>query len=469
MALIVDTNQIAKCSRARRARDTRSDGLFFTAVKTTGIYCRSICPANPPKETNVEYHDSAISAAESGFRPCLRCRPDSAPLSSAWQGTDTTVKRALALIHSGLEPEDSIESLSDRLGVTSRYLRQLFASKLGTSPQKYISYQRALLAKKLLHETSMSMTSVALSSGFGSLSSFNRQIKSQLGLTPRQIRGSKPENHQDKSAINLKFSYRPPLDWKSMMAFLQARLINGIEWQTGVTYGRTIQTKGGAKGYFEVSHDETKPMLHLRLHLDRTENLYPLILRVRELFDLDAPAEAIDERMHQVLGHRFKLTPGLRIPGVWSYFEAGIRGILGQQVSVKQAHSLVQTLVSELGESITGEANQGLKLFPTPEKVVNNELAFFRMPQARKDTIRRLAKHFIESENPENIDDWVLLKGIGPWTVNYVKLRAAKDPDVWLAGDAGVKNALKLLDDDFQSDMASPWRSYLVFQLWHQL
>lgn len=469
MTLIVQQKQVKQFSRARLARDPKFDGLFFTAVKTTGIYCRSICPASAPKEENVEYYQTAISAAKAGFRPCLRCRPDSAPTSSAWHGTDTTVKRAFCLIEEGIGTEQSIEKISERLGISSRYLRELFVKKVGVSPQKYISYQRVLLAKKLLHETSLSMSSVAYSAGFSSVRSFNDSVKNQLKMTPSEIRKKSSKSKLKDNGIKLKLSYRPPFDWQAMLEFLEKRMIAGVEWQCDGVYGRTLKQDSGAHGYFEVWHDKTKPVLHLKLVLNQEQDLYPVIQTLRVLFDMDAPIDEIENVIHEVIGKDIKLHHGLRIPGILGTFEAGVRAILGQQVSVEQAHRLVQTIVNELGEPIDIKGKGVLTLFPSPHAVANSDLGFFKMPQSRKDTLRRLAAHFLTSQNPDNIDQWLSIKGIGPWTVNYVKLRATNDPDVWLEGDAGVKNALKLLDDSFEPGQAAPWRSYLVFQLWHSL
>ena len=469
MTKILNKLEIKGCERARLSRDPKFDGLFFTAVKTTGIYCRSICPATAPKVENVEYYRVALSAAAAGYRPCLRCRPDSAPSSNAWVGNDTTLIRAIRLIDNDDGSIESIEHLSERLGISSRYLRKLFAQKLGTSPQKYLVYQRVLLAKKLLHETSLPISTIAFASGFGTVRSFNHSIKANLALTPSDIRKQKRGARSTGSSVSLKLHYRPPFDWDSMLSFLQTRVVDGIEWVQSGKYGRTIITQTGARGFFEVHHDSREPILQLELALEDFSDIHALIKKIRRLFDLDAPMSDIEACIQQVLGSEIQLAEGLRIPGVWDPFEAGIRAVLGQQVTVQQAHKLVNLLVKELGQSLECGNRLDLKLFPSPKTIAKSDLAFLKMPQARKDTIHRLAKHFIENDKPAELDEWLGIKGIGPWTVNYVKLRAAKDTDVWLSGDAGVNNALKLVGSNLDPDAASPWRSYLVFQLWHRL
>ncbi len=466
MASITDDQLCREYSRARLSRDARFDGLFFTAVITTGIYCRSICPATPPKETNVEYHQSSISAQQAGFRPCLRCRPDSAPNSYAWIGTETTVKRAVRLIDNGALQEQSLEALATRLGVSSRHLRALFQQYLGTSPKNYALHRQCLFAKQLLHQSDLSIADIAFASGFNSIRRFNEAMQQRLSLTPSQIRAKQASDSGD--FIHLKVAFRPPMRWDKIIGFLKLRVIDGVEWVLDNRYGRTFEF-AESRGFFEVWPDVHKNYLHLKLQISDIKHLSAVVQRVKVIFDLDAPMELIDQQLSNVVGESFNYQAGLRIPGVWAGFESGVRGILGQQVSVKQAHRLVATLVEELGAPVGFAHGQAKFYFPTPEVIVDSELAFFRMPQSRKDTLRRLADYVLSVEEPDNYDDWLDIKGIGPWTVNYVKLRAGKDPDVWLSGDAGIKNALKLFETELDIDAAKPYRSYLGFQLWNLL
>jgi len=462
MATINDIPTKQRYARARRARDARFDGVFFTAVKTTKIYCRSICPANSPLEKNVEYHTTAVSAAQAGFRPCLRCRPDSAPESSAWLGTKTTYIRALRLIQQGGLQDSSLQSLAERLGVSDRYLRQLFNENLGTSPKKYAIYQQCLFAKKMLHESDLPIADIAFAAGFNSVRRFNEAMRQQIGLSPREIR------KRDESTvvlppagIKLTLNYRPPYAWQNMFDFLSSRTIKGLEWGDEQSYGRTIKYRSSI-GFFTISVNPEANRLDLRY-------LNPITQRIKTLFDVDAPILKIDEQLQAALGSDFNYVPGLRVPGIWSTFEAGVRAILGQQVSVKAARNLVQVLVEELGEKIEFEGAPATVLFPTPEVICEHPLDFFRMPQSRKESLRRLAQHMLSADDPEDVDSWSSIKGIGPWTINYVKLRSSKDPDVWLAGDAGLKNALKLVSREPDLERTRPWRSYLTLQLWSQL
>ena len=451
--------------RARLARDARFDGQFFTAVKTTGIYCRSICPASPPLEKNVDYYLSAIAAAQAGFRPCLRCRPDSAPHSNAWLGSQTTFQRALMLLAQAEPENNSISKLACRLGISDRYLRELFTTHIGVSPKKYLIYQQCLFAKQLLHETALPVTQIAFAAGFNSVRRFNEAMQQQLSLTPTQIRKS---DRRVASKLNLKLFYRPPFAWQHTHQFLVKRVIVDLEWSDQNSYSRTFRYRD-CKGYFTITNIAAQHHLLLSIDVDDYRYLHSIVQRIRVLFDVDAPIQQIDQQLRAQLPSDFGYLPGLRVPGIWNEFEAGIRAILGQQVTVTQAQNLVTALVENLGDDLIIKGQISRKLFPEPEQVCNQSLGFLRMPQARKDTILRLAEYFVSEPASNNVDDWLVLKGIGPWTINYVKMRASKDPDIWLAGDAGINNALKGFNSELDTHRIKPWRSYLTMQLWNQL
>jgi AraC family transcriptional regulator of adaptative response / DNA-3-methyladenine glycosylase II len=455
------------CSKARLSRDPRFDGKFFTAVKTTKIYCRSICPAAPSKEENVEYYFSAIQAANAGYRPCLRCRPDSAPQSSAWKGVNTTLDRAIRLINEGALQKSAIQSgsaedLAARLGISDRYLRELFKQHLGISPKMYSLYQQCLFAKQLLHQTQLSITQVALASGFNSIRRFNDSFQKQLNLTPSQVR--KNTKLRSKS-IQLQLFYRTPFDWMAMQKFLQARAIPELEWCNESSYGRTFEWQG-SRGSFTAEHVEKINGFLVSIEIDDVIHLKPVINNIKRILDLDVDIQLVELDLERYFSKNNPLKNGLRLPGIWHVFEAGVRAILGQQVSIKAAHNLVTTLVNELGE--VGSNNERL-YFPSPISVANSDLSFFRMPQSRKDCLRNLAQYFVENDRPEDPEHWISLKGIGPWTVNYAKMRGLSDPDIFLAGDVGVKKAMEKLGHKTEPAGASPWRSYLTFQLWNQL
>lgn len=456
------------CQKARFSRDPRFDGKFYIAVKTTGIYCRTICPASPPKEENVEYFKNAVQAAEAGYRPCLRCRPDSAPSSPAWQGNGATLNRAIRLIDEGALQTGSIVELATRLGVSDRYLRKLFNEKMGVSPKAYALYQQCLFAKKLLHQTSLPITEIALASGFESIRRFNDCFKQQLKLTPTQMR---KQTSKHNAKLTLKLSYRPPFDWQKMQRFLSARLIPGLEWIGENFYGRSFIYQG-VKGQFTAHHQAEKHQFLVEISLEDNRVLKPVVSNIRRVLDLDAELEQIEQDLSDALGTKTLISSGLRLPGIWDVFEAGMRAILGQQISVTAAKNLVIKLVETLGEKESNDQEaqgEDVLYFPTPESIAQSDLAFFKMPESRKQTITRFAQFAqnqpVEAQNPDN---WLALKGIGPWTANYAKMRGLSDPDIFLATDLGVIKALKA-HADFDSEKAAPWRSYLTFQLWDKL
>ncbi|GEK45813.1 DNA-3-methyladenine glycosylase 2 family protein [Bisbaumannia pacifica] len=447
----------ALCRQARLARDARFDGRFVTAVLTTGIYCRPICPATPPREANVRYYPSALAAAEAGFRPCLRCRPDSAPDSPAWRGTATTLERALRLIDEGALEHDSLGALCARLGIGERYLRRLFQEHLGVSPKAYAQHRQCLFAKQLLHQTRLPIAQVAHASGFRSLRRFNDAFRARIGLAPRELRRRAGDAEE---ALTLTLAYRPPYAWHELRDFLAGRAIEGLEWGDATHYGRTLAW-GEARGHFTAEHRPERYAFRVRLVLDDLSALAPVVRRIRRLLDLDADSAGIEARLREA-APGLPLVEGLRLPGTWGPFEAGVRAILGQQVSIVAARRLVTALVATLGEP----AGDGRRHFPTPAAVAADTLAFLGMPDARRATLRRFAACYAGGEAGDEPLAWTSLKGIGPWTARYAALRGTGHPDIWLEGDAGVRRALPRLDGA-DPTAAAPWRSYLTLQLWH--
>lgn len=451
---------VETCQKARLSRDPRFDGKFFTAVKTTGIYCRTVCPVFPPKEENVVYFSTAIECANAGFRPCLRCRPDSAPNSPAWKGVNATLDRAIRLIDECALQQASLPQLAERLGISDRYLRQLFEKHLGMSPKSYALYQQCLFAKQLLHQTKLPITQVALASGFSSVRRFNDCFLSQLKLTPSSMRKSEGAN---LNVLQLKLYYRPPFDWTSMQNLLKARAIAGLEWCNENSYGRTFDWLG-CVGKFTALHLAEKNMFEVNIELDDIKHLKAIVYNIRRILDLDVDMQAVEQDLQQCFINDITLKTGIRLPGIWDMFEAGIRAILGQQISVMAARDLVSKLVTSLGNS------SGLDyLFPTPESIATSELGFLKIPGSRKQTLRNLAQHYLDSESPNDPEQWLKLKGIGPWTVEYAQLRGLSEPDIFLGGDLGIKKAMVNLKADFKPEQASPWGSYLTFQLWSLL
>lgn len=461
------------CQQARLSRDARFDGLFYIAVNSTGIYCRPICPARAPAEHQVHYFASAASAAAAGFRPCLRCRPDSAPGSPAWQGNQTSLRRAMKLIDQGALQEGDQAALCERLGISERYLRKLFAQHLGVSPKQYALYQQILFAKQLLHQTQLPVTDVAAMAGFHSLRRFHDAFKQQLQLTPTQIRGQRMSQHS--ALIELELSYRPPLAWHLLLEFWQQRTLTGLEWLDGEHYGRLIDWppgQGQQHGWFDVAPIPGKNALKLTLHWPDHETLLPVVKQIRRLLDLDADLQVIEQHLRGQLGDKVKT--GLRIPGVWSAWEAGIRAILGQQVSIAGARAQLNRLLvlgtEQNKPSVVGTNAPDLiwRSFPTPAQVGADELLMLKVPGARRQTLLALADKMWTAPE-QHPSQWLPIKGIGPWTVAYACLRGLSETDVWLGGDLGIQKALARQHSGFNAQMLSPWRSYATLQLWFGL
>lgn len=529
------------CREARLSRDPRFDGKFFVGVLTTGIYCRNVCPAVAPKEANVRYFESQIKAVQAGLRPCLRCRPDSAPGSNPWKGTGTTLDRALGLIDAGLlcgEQALTVDELADKLGISGRYLNKLFSEGFGTSPKQYALYRQLLFAKQLLHQTQLPITQVALAAGFNSIRRFNEAFQQRLQLTPTQLRKTSLKKVAKMDCIELTTEktsltamlepshgltlyqyYRPPLDWSAQRAFYRLRAVTGMEWFTsldkltegsGITstavqphvtceedaleYGRCIAI-GKMRAVVQIAHE---PLLHrFKLTVMLTADsplgtLHKLIIEVRRILDLDADIQLIEQSLQSLPQLNLILSSGLRIPGAGSLFEAVCRAILGQQVTVVQATKLLNQLVDAYGERFELNGRE-YRLFPTPEIIRGASLSELKMPAARKQALTALAAFICD--NPDaSVDDWVRVKGIGPWTIAYAKLRGLGDPNIFLYSDLIVKkrllahylghngkdklytlgkDALKAVDypqlcQQLGQNIA-PWGSYLTFQLWHQV
>jgi len=466
------------CSQARLTRDARFDGKFFIGVFTSGVYCRSICPAPPAKEKNVRYFPTAAAAAEAGFRPCLRCRPECSPGTPAWVGTPNTVSRALRLIsESGLE-EGGVEALAERLGVGSRHLRRLFLQHLGATPSAVARTRQMHFAKKLIDETNLRMTEVALASGFGCVRRFNAGICKVYHRTPTQIRRLarlrilQPENHY---LFQLRF--RPPYDWKGMLAFLAPRATPGVEAVVDGIYRRTISLNG-SDGCFEVSLNESKNLLVVRLQFGDPRSFFFITERIRTMFDLNADWAAIVQslRTDPVLATQVDSGPGLRVPGCWNGFELATRAILGQQITVKGATLLAGRMVSSFGKPFYS-GNGLTHLFPTPAALADAKLTRIGLTGARAETIRALARAVCDGrltfEGVVDSDDFLNrlceIPGIGKWTAQYVAMRALGEPDAFPSGDLGLLRAMSLESSrelEKHAEAWRPWRAYAAMYLW---
>jgi AraC family transcriptional regulator of adaptative response / DNA-3-methyladenine glycosylase II len=468
--LVIEMLDPAVCLKARLARDARFDGQFFIGVLTTGIYCRPVCPANSPHEKNVRYFPTAAAAAAAGLRPCLRCRPETAPGSPAWNGTSAIVTRALRLINEGALDEQSVDDFAARLGIGSRHLRRLFDEFVGASPVEVAQTRRLHFAKRLIDETEMPLGEVAFAAGYESLRRFHATFQKVYNRPPRELRRDREEN-PGQGEYRFKLQYRPPYAWNAIATFLASRAIAGVERVDQNQYQRYIRL-GEHCGSITVRPLPKANTLELRVAFPDGRRLLEIIERVRRLFDLNAEPQGIagfllaDPLLKRVW------TPGIRVPGAWDGFEVAVRAIVGQQISVKGASTLMSRLVERYGDRVAG--GEG-RVFPQPETLACADIE--RMPQARAEAIRRLSAAIAEGSirldgaqsGEEVVERLKELPGVGAWTAEYIRMRALGDPDAFLAGDlvlqraTGIGSAKEL---EQRAEAWRPWRAYAAVAIW---
>lgn len=473
------------CRRAFLTRDARFDGRIFGAVKTTGIYCRPICPARTPKPQNMTFYPSAAAAQEAGFRPCLRCRPEASPDLGAWRGTSNTVSRALALIESGALDDGDVDALAARLGVGERQMRRLFRQHLGASPVSVAQTRRVLLAKQLIQETRLPMSEVALASGFGSVRRFNETFQQLFDRPPGALRRSHKAETPAADGIVVRLPYKPPYDWAAMIRFLTDRAIPGVERVEAGRYARTLQIDG-ASGVVIVTPREDGA-LQAEIHFAKLQALPAVIARVRRVFDLSADPIQIGAHLSQDprLAPLVAARPGLRAPGAWDGFELAVRAILGQQITVGAARGLAAKLVAQYGGMIDLPiaASLGLtRVFPAPQRLIAQDIAALGMPRARGAALEGLARTVAADPTiftpRADLDTAIAalrdLPGVGPWTAQYIALRELREPDAFPQADIGLMRAMtdgagvRPTADQLLALSAAwrPWRAYAAQHLW---
>ncbi len=448
----------------------------FTAVVTTGIYCRAVgCPGTP-KRRNMRPFAYAAAAEAAGFRPCLRCRPDREP-EPGWIDAPELVCRAVRSITDGFLDDATEDDLAARLGVSARHLRRLFDAHVGATPSELARSRRAHFARRLLDDTDLPVARVAEAAGFNSVRQLNRVVKEVFRFTPQELRAKRrvPDRCVADGGLELRVPYRPPLAWKPMLEFIAARAIPGVESvdvDAGM-YRRTVEL-AGAPGVIEAWDEPEREALRLRAHLPDYSGLVHLVARVRRLFDLDADPAAIDTVLarDRLLRPLVRARRGLRVPGAIDPFEVGVRAILGQQVSVAAATRLAHKLVVDHGRAVPGLDKLGLThLFPAPDALAGAELT--GMPKSRARAVAAFAGAVadgkIELDAPVGLDATVAalraVPGIGQWTAQYVAMRACGERDAFPAGDAGLR---RVLGDDMAGRAAQwrPWRAYGAMHVW---
>ena len=487
------------CYSALCAHDARFDGRFFTAVTSTGIYCRPVCRVRTPRRENCRFFEHAAQAEQAGFRPCLRCRPELAPLDRHWSNEDASAILAHQATRWLDDPKNwsgahgssgTMARLAAHLGISDRHLRRVFDAQMGLSPLQYLLTRKLLTAKQLLTDTALPVTQVAQASGFASQRRFNAAFLAHYRLQPSQMR-QLPSTNRRQTALGCRpvmLAWRPPLDSTALMRFFALRQIGGVEWieqGDNPILRRTLEVNfGGAshRGWFSVQlvPEQNRAALHVS---DSLQSVLPAVAwRVRSLLDLDADPSAINA----ALSAHFPEGDGLRVPGCVDGFELATRAILGQQITVAAARTLAQRMVEHLGQAIETPFPELHRLFPTPEAIATasaEALGGMGIVRQRQRALQALAQAVISGTvdlSPHTKPEAAVaalqaLPGIGPWTAQYIAMRALRWPDAWLVGDVALTKALGLPDHrgresqreaERLSQAWRPWRSYAVIRVW---
>lgn len=440
------------CYRAVASRDDRFDGWFYTAVRTTRIYCRPSCPATTPKRHNVEFHPSAAAAQAAGFRACKRCRPDASPGSPEWHVRDDLVSRAMRLIADGVVDREGVEGLAAALGYSTRHVSRLVQEEVGAGPLAVARAHRAQTARTLLESTDMTAADVAFAAGFGSIRQFNDTIRAVYATTPGRLRRS-----AEPGLLSLRLAARRPFAGDRLLAFLGQRAVPGAELWDGMTLQRNLRLPHG-----HGTADVRAATDHCRviLRLDDVRDLAPAVARLRRMLDLDADPVAVGATLAGTLP--VARIPGLRSPGAFDPQETAIRAVLGQQISVAAARTAAGRLVRD-------------GRFATCDEIAALDPATLPVPRRRARTVVELAARIADGRirvDPGADRDATQaalrqVPGIGPWTAAYIRMRALSDPDVALPGDLGVVRAAAAFGLDPDEPRWRPWRSYAMHYLWN--
>lgn len=479
------------CYRAVRSRDRRFDGVFYTAVRTTGIYCRPSCPARTPAPGNVTFHPTAASAHAAGYRACKRCLPDATPGSPEWDVAADVAGRAMRLIADGLVDREGVDGLARRVGYTPRHLGRLLTQELGAGPLALARARRAQSARVLIETTDLPLTDVAFAAGFASVRQFNETLREIYASSPSELRGRR-SNPRRAGAITMRLPVRTPFAGSRMLAFLAYHLVPGVEVAGPGWYARTLDLPHGS-GTVRLELADLPGMSDLaaggtgfvtaEFRLEDLRDTAAASERVRRLLDADCDPRAVDAHLgaDPVLAHLVRATPGLRVPGQVDGDETAIRTVIGQQVSVTGARTVAGRLVAAHGRPVESDVPGLTHLFPDAESLAAADPATLPMPRARGRALVGLAAALAEGRvlldrGPDRDDvrrALLELPGIGPWTADYVAMRALGHPDVFLPTDLAVRRLLAGLaasgDGDPDPEHWRPWRSYALMHLWNTL
>ena len=480
------TQDTAALYNAYASRDPRFDGVFYIGVTSTGIYCRPVCTAKTPKAANCRFFNSAEAAEKASFRPCLRCRPELAPGNAPVDDAHRIASLIAHRIEEGmLDDGAGLETIATQFGWSSRQIRRMVNRELGVSPIELVLTRRLLLAKQLLTETALPIIDVAYASGFSSVRRFNDAFSNRYGMPPSRFRKATDGGSMiaaSSDSFTLQLTYRPPFDWSGMMRFLSARAMKGVESVQDDAYLRTVRL-GNHTGWVHVRHVPKKRVLLVELTHSLTPVLPTLLGRLRHLFDLTARPDVIAAQLAQdpLLTDTVARNPGLRVPGAFDGFELVVRAILGQQITVKAATTLAGRFAEAFGEAIDTPHPSLSHVSPSPRRITAakpEELTALGITQTRAWSIMALAGEMesgrlkLDAGAPPDatIEQLVALPGIGPWTAQYIAMRALRWPDAFPKEDIAVRKSLggvTVAGAEALSQAWRPWRSYATLHLWH--
>lgn len=473
------------CYRAVSSRDRRFDGIFYTAVRTTGIYCRPSCPARTPAPGNVSFHPTAAAAQAAGYRACKRCVPDATPGSPEWDAAADVAGRAMRLIADGVVDRDGVAGLATHLGYSPRHLGRVLVAQLGAGPLALARARRAQTARILIQGTDLGFADVAFAAGFSSVRQFNDTVREVYAATPSQLRGRTSTAGASDGTVPLRLAVRTPFAGRALLEFLGRRTVAGVETVDGTTYSRTLRLPHGP-GTVSVQlkdlHGPGTAFVPASFVLADLRDTGAAVERVRRLLDADCDPVAVAETFaaDPVLGQVARRRPGLRVPGHVDGHEVAVRAVLGQQVSVARARTMATRLTEELGEEVTTRIPGLTRLFPSAEAVAALAPESLPMPRARGRALVGISGAVAQgricldrgADRDETREALLALPGIGPWTADYIGMRALGHPDLFLPGDTGTRDALRRLglDPARAAELGErwrPWRSYAQVQLWH--
>ncbi|MFC4786779.1 DNA-3-methyladenine glycosylase 2 family protein [Nocardioides sp. MAHUQ-72] len=475
------------CYRAVKSRDRRFDGVFYTAVRTTGIYCRPSCPARTPAFANVTFHPSAASAQAAGYRACKRCLPDATPGSPDWDVAATAAGRAMRLIADGVVDREGVDGLARRVGYTPRHLSRILAAELGAGPLALARARRAQTARVLIETTELTYADVAFAAGFSSVRQFNDTLREVYAASPTELRGRRG-GRPATGTVTMRLAVRTPFAGRALLDFLAYHLVPGVEVAGDGWYARTLDLPHGPGtvrlDVGDALEEGQTAFVAATFELHDLRDTAAAVERTRRLVDADCDPLAVDQHFagDPVIGPLVRRQPGLRVPGQVDGDEVAIRTVIGQQVSVVGACTVTGRLVAEHGRPVQSSIPGLSHLFPTPEALADVDPESLPMPRARGRALVGLARSLASGQvaldrgpDRDGVRAALLeLPGIGPWTADYVALRALAHPDVFLPTDVGVRNALTGLGHDPAAAVARqddwrPWRSYALMHLWNTL